>query len=353
MSLEKIVRNICKAMLGVAVALTPSCDYEVRTKEKFHGTTEDVIREVSTPEEAQRFINKYVEYDDSRSETDGVTCYSLKKLLEMGSGVCRDAGACGIPAMLKDNGYPSFYVTIKDGSSPEGHGVFVYEKGGKWGSAGINAADYYDAKFDSLDDLMKTIAADFSMTYIGYWLHDLSTVDTAYGVFKESARFDIFTIEGYNSRDGEKINRGDVTIEKLPAGCNVTKKRMSGGNTTVTSTEYDVLLQKKYSLKTADNGSDGIIEEETEWNRKSVWPNGATASGEGVQRQYPHGVPVIRMRQEDRFDENGDAVYEKQYFDDDLDGVIDSIVEREKVPNSFWWREKYDDNADGIWDRED
>lgn len=347
------MRAFLKAVAIGALVFLPSCDYEVRKKEKFHGSVEDVIREVSSPKEAQRFINKYIDYDNSRSENDGVTCYSLEKLLEVGSGVCRDAGACGIPAMLKDDGFPSLYVTIKDGNGGDGHGVFVFQKDGKWGSAGINAEDFHDAEFGSLDDLMKTIASDFGMKYVGYWLHDLTTVNTAYGVFKNSARFDIFTIEGYDSRDGLRIDNGDVVIENNVSGWVVTKTRKSGTTTTITRNEYDSLLQRVRMLKTGDNKSDGVIEERNEWVRTSVWPNGATASGVLEQRIYQNGVGALKMKEESRYDDDGEAVYEKQYFDDNLDGVFDKIVERTKIPNSVWWHVKYDDNADGIWDRED
>jgi|GEM_PF-6434727 len=188
--LSKIEQYAGTAILYALMSYASGCDKK-EEREEYKGSADDAVAEVSTPKEAQNFINKYIAYKDRSNKIRGVnggTTYSLNKLLDKNEGLCRD-GAVGSAVMLKDDGFPSLYLD-RCPIGKRGHAVFVYQDPSNrdmnpntpnWGSVGINNFDFREPK-STLDQIVSEIDSKFKYANDGFYsLHDLSLFDLKYG----------------------------------------------------------------------------------------------------------------------------------------------------------------------------
>ncbi len=149
----------------------------------------ELIAEIDTPKKAQDWINFNIEYADEDindslissnprldNTINGANIQSLNTTFERGRGICRD-GAIAIAALLEDNGYPSYFLSIDFVNDEIGHAVFAYQDvNGLWGSAGINKSDFVKPNFRELEDLAKHISNEFG-PYEKHKLYDFSSIN--------------------------------------------------------------------------------------------------------------------------------------------------------------------------------
>lgn len=150
---------------------------------------DEVVDLVKTPREAQRFINRHIDYahedmegDDSnrnRPRNPNMDLQSFRTTFERGRGVCRD-GAVAVAAMVQDDGYESYYLDLPGIN----HAVYAFRTETGWGSAGINESDYFPPTKDSVEDLARAITSRFGKDedYEGFTLYELAYMDLVDGV---------------------------------------------------------------------------------------------------------------------------------------------------------------------------
>jgi len=181
-------------------------------------TLEEVVDMISTPEEAQDYINYEIDYASEdvggrATPLNGASCQSFRKTFNRKRGVCRD-GSIAVAAMLKDDGYLPYTLSVNwknSDNSLDAHSIFVYQKNGKWGSAGISARDFSDPVYDSIEGLAKRVVKQRNGTLFGYLLKDVSLLDLIEGTNEGFVRTFPFTIKG---KWGDSTITGSVSKEE-------------------------------------------------------------------------------------------------------------------------------------------
>lgn len=104
--------------------------------------------------------------------------------------------------LLRDNGYPSYFLSFNDKVGEGGHSVFVYKEKGsnQFGSIGINHCDINPPIYDSLDDLAKKISRDFGDKYDSHYVWELKNIK----------RFNDL-VDICNKHDNQKQTKRDYT----------------------------------------------------------------------------------------------------------------------------------------------
>jgi len=191
---SKIVKIVSVGTLIIALA---GCVFD-----DDNPSLEEIVEMVSTPAEAQQFMNASIGYAYSDVENpdqrniglNGANCQSFCTTFNRGEGICRD-GAIAVAAMLQDDGYPSLILDICYGNN-EAHSIFAYQsKDGKWGSAGLNSSDFEPPTYESIEELARATARKFGKRMSGYKLFDLSFLDLIEGTNDGLVRKDPFLIE--------------------------------------------------------------------------------------------------------------------------------------------------------------
>ncbi len=355
-----IKRTLGTITLAAAAALSSSCDEE---DENFKGSPDDAIAEVSTPKQAQKFIDKYIAYKD-RSDysrgANGGNVYSLSLLLDKDKGLCRD-GAVAAAAMLKDDGYPSLILSRWPGE--RGHVIFVYQHPSNrdmnpntpnWGSAGINSYDYRDPKF-TLDQIVAGIDGKFGYSSGGYYsLQDLSLFNLKNGDPTKWVSVDPFIIYLKKMQTGEVMTG---TVTPSGNGANVKYSEDFGGSWR----KYDLDFNAQQFIERAqindDWGKDGVNDSEQLLVINSRWPNGVRKEGHQTQKFYNSGM--LTDRREIDFEWypavsdplvgiDGNTHLETRYFYGN-DAIVDSIQQIETLPDGRNIN-RYDNDGNGTWD---
>ncbi len=117
-----------------------------------------VIADVDTVEEAEWYVRNYI-LPYERNRTD-----SFRLIHQNRSGDCSEA-VVAAAALLSDDGFPPTYLAMFDKDNENGHGVFVYQQNGKWGTIGINSSDNYPPTFSSLDGIVRRLG--YQVYYFG------------------------------------------------------------------------------------------------------------------------------------------------------------------------------------------
>ena len=116
----------------------------------------EVIKKIKTPKEAEWYIRNYIIQDDDNADV----AKSFRVLHETRKGDCSE-GVIAAAALLSDNGYPPTWLFLEDNKrEKENHGVFLYQRHGKWGTIGINARDNSPPRYNTLDEIAKEIGYD-------------------------------------------------------------------------------------------------------------------------------------------------------------------------------------------------
>jgi len=119
-----------------------------------------VIAEVDTPKEAEWYVRNYI-MPKPRRRTD-----SFRLIHQNRYGDCAEV-VVAAAALLSDDGFPPTYLAMRDENKERDHGVFVYQKEGKWGTIGINSSDNQPPKFNSLEEIAR---------YQGFEEYSLGTI---------------------------------------------------------------------------------------------------------------------------------------------------------------------------------
>ncbi|MFA5797538.1 MAG: transglutaminase-like domain-containing protein [Candidatus Woesearchaeota archaeon] len=144
------------ASLAIITACNPYFSNNTRQEKNSpysHLSHEQAISLISTPEQAQEYLSTHMIVSPS-PQVKG-----FKHLHETREGDCADAAAA-TAALLYDDGYrPHLAIMLKNDNSV-GHAIFIYEKNGKYGSVGINESDYRNAKYPSVEDIVREYTYD-------------------------------------------------------------------------------------------------------------------------------------------------------------------------------------------------
>ena len=223
---------------------------------------EEVIDGISTPREAQDYMNYEIDYADEDTggarpkDLNGSSRQSFRKTFERGRGVCRDTSV-GIGALLQDDGWPSLILGVQwsEGSEENGHSVFVYQgDDGKWGSAGGNPTDFREPLCKSVEEIAHRIVARNGGEFIFYNLHDVSLLDLVEGTTKGFVRVNPFVIEKDNAEDD---NTYTGSVSKIDSGYEVVRN--------INDTDSDWIKTSRYTEDMFDDSySQERWEEESE-----------------------------------------------------------------------------------------
>lgn len=183
-----MAKNIDLAFFGTAIMLS-GC------QNPYAGMSlEEVISAVSTPEEAQEFIDWNISYClEEEKALNMADTQSAKYTFNRGCASCR-GGAVLSAALLKDDNYPSLSLAV-DWVEDSGHMVFVYNGSNGWGMTGINEDDYRDAETSSLQSLAVKISRQFEKTMVGYTVIDMSPIELVKGTYGGLLRVYPFAVE--------------------------------------------------------------------------------------------------------------------------------------------------------------
>jgi len=355
-------RDFLKAGIGITSAiLLSSCDKDERPSYK--GTPDDAISEVSTPRQAQDFINKYIDYKNRSSSVRGVNggnTYSLSRLLEKHSGLCRD-GAVAAAVMLKDDGYPSLILN-RAPKNKQGHVVFVYQDSNRnmdpdspnWGSVGINSYDFREPKF-TLDQIVSGIDHKFRYQNDGFYsLHDLSLFDLKTGpdgwvnenlcmVFRRN--LGVVSPDGYGSFS-------------MPAPDIVKSKCVWVDNGMIIdeTSSYDLNQFGKTLAVTIDDNNSNIDREYTVLIT-GRFPNGSRKTARTLNRFFKNNSLDSYQEIFSEFYENSDKTTMLDFDGYRLttineyypNGALQTITQHEVLPDGRKIL-RFDFNADGVWD---
>lgn len=125
----------------------------------------EVIERIKTPQEAKKYILGYLEYKDDISNWGQVDYWaSFSRIHKNGSDDC-EGGAFAAAALLQDNGYPPLMLAFGEFGKKSGHAVYIYKENGKWGTLGIDITDCHDAKYDTVDDIVRSYGGDYYNVY--------------------------------------------------------------------------------------------------------------------------------------------------------------------------------------------
>lgn len=111
---------------------------------------QQAITEINTPQETEWYVRHYI-----ISKKNDVA-KSFKQIHETREGDCSEA-VVAASALLSDNGYPPIYLSMRNSGKKVGHGVFLYQQDGKWGTIGINSLDNNTPKFNSLEEIARRL----------------------------------------------------------------------------------------------------------------------------------------------------------------------------------------------------
>ena len=115
-----------------------------------------VIQKIRTPAEAQWYICHYIIQEGSEADV----AKSFRMIHETRKGDCSE-GVVAAAALLSDNGYKPLWLFLEDSKGEkENHGVFLYQKNGKWGTIGINQRDNSPPQYNSLEEIAIKLGYD-------------------------------------------------------------------------------------------------------------------------------------------------------------------------------------------------
>jgi hypothetical protein len=124
----------------------------------------EVIEKISTPEEAQEYVQHYIDYaeDDDQWGRDYIP--SFKWIHENKKEDC-DGGALAACALLSDDQYVVRMASIGKDDAEFGHAICIfYEQGKGYGSIGIRSSDFREAKYNSPAEIVKDLEFDYYTT---------------------------------------------------------------------------------------------------------------------------------------------------------------------------------------------
>jgi len=167
-------------VIGGGKKITKVRDYNPqlikKIKELAKENYKDVMKALSTPEEVAVYCTKILQHGgndiDMKQYEEQDYWASFKRVHENKIDDC-DGGAVAAAAILNDNGYPPYILTMQ--CKGHGHAVFLYRnKEGKFGSLGIYRADCINPEEKSVKSLVDEIARNSGIDYNQFAIFDIS-----------------------------------------------------------------------------------------------------------------------------------------------------------------------------------
>src|SRR4029453_12903856 len=132
-----------------------------------------LIRRLRTPILVQRFLNQLPYNTEPKPGPE--TLRSLRQVLRHRTAHCLEA-ALAAACILEQHGFPPLVMRLKTIAYPD-HGIFLYRKGGRWGSV----ARSRDPGLRGRKPVFRSIRA-LAMSYFGPYI-DFTGCITGYAVF--------------------------------------------------------------------------------------------------------------------------------------------------------------------------
>ncbi len=146
----------------------------IPTREKFAVNEWNIVWQQSTPYKVQQFVNA-ITYNDEISKE---TLRSFRGVVTNRTAHCLEA-ALTTAVILEQHGFPTLLLDIESQDDLD-HVVFLYRKGGKWGTVGRSrdpGLHGRKALFDTVRDLVESYAdtfVDFTGRIVGFGVYDLT-----------------------------------------------------------------------------------------------------------------------------------------------------------------------------------
>jgi len=200
----KIMSRLAKgatllALLGVTAGTADAGNQNIRDM-----TYVEAIRAVKTPRQAQDYIRNNITYADDK-ETYGEEEYiaSFKRIHEGGRDDC-DGAAFAAAALLSDNDYRplilSVFRDVPGSNVREGHSLFLYIDGNKWGTLGVDPTNDSLPKYSSIVEIVRKhnceyfVLSDISKHYADWLDNDINMKESFY-------KFDMIKINTINTKN--------------------------------------------------------------------------------------------------------------------------------------------------------
>ena len=183
-----LIALLCAAFMTQSYASLPPYDKNAVAQNFKNKSYQDIITEVSTLEDAQRYCESCLTYTKDKDQFGKEEYWqSFKQLNDRRKGDCED-GAFAIGAMLHDNNMPLEFMSLKAGSQYSwlniydarvsdyvNHMVFLHHPPqGRFGAGGIGVSDYREPLFSS----RKELARSFDAIYGSYQIFLLNSGDS-------------------------------------------------------------------------------------------------------------------------------------------------------------------------------
>ena len=146
-----IKRGLCALVLAFGL-LPPTVD-DCKNHKKTLTPHEAAIKSISTVEEAEEYLTKYLTYSldiINYGQSDYIA--SFKIIHERKTDDC-DGGALAAAALLSDDGYNPYMLIMRNDISA--HAIFIYKKNNLIGCLGISKGDCIRPKFQGLKEITK------------------------------------------------------------------------------------------------------------------------------------------------------------------------------------------------------
>lgn len=305
---------------------------------------EEVISKVSTPEEAQEFIDWNISYcSEDEKALNKADTQAAEYTFNRGCTSCR-GGAVLSAALLKDDNYPSLFLAV-DWVGDSGHMVFIYQKSSGWGTTGINEDDYRDAETNSLQELAAEIAVQFKEAIAGYTVINMSPIELVKGAYGGLLKVYPFAVERNFPDYWTRGTVGSHTKGYAVMTENSTPETGYWKEDTVYTPDLFEENQAQ-SWTSTENGNDYVREwlviERSDLRLPSKTVQLTSENGklrwftETLFEYYPDGTVHV---EEQRISYDGDLETDRiirteyseghktTYYDYDADGVWDEIIE--------------------------
>jgi len=357
-------------------------------------TLEEVVSTVKTVKEATLgFIGEQINYayedtdqgiilpfSDSPMPSNrlppalnGAEIQSFRLTFERGRGVCRD-GAIAVAAMLQDDNFPSFYLSLGYCSDKPGHAVFPFQNDKKmWGSGGINASDYKEPTH-TLEELAREIVSDHEEELCELSLYDLSGINLVEGTNNGRVLIGPFLI--YRSTaDSEFFCTTRKQDGNYLSNCDISNRE--GTLLRTSFIIYSINFFEEYGERMDHNTGHRVV-----WNvlERSARCQNPTKS----ERKYYNGEELMdwtltttsyldtcqeNVSNMDILNDSGEVTATKTFFyqyhrksldsplslqtissDNDHDGFYDHIIQMLYDLEGNLLTTNFDTNGDGTWD---
>ncbi len=155
------------AGLSVLGAALSGCAQHERLNLLLDASTEELVAEVATPEEAAEIIDMRIRGKPDPRLKDSDTWQSLDTSLHLEEGDCEDWAIASM-ALLGDDGWPKHllivgtvrvFIDTQKKLARKGycHAVHLLERDGLYGANGVNRCDRFSPRFQTVEEVVRRL----------------------------------------------------------------------------------------------------------------------------------------------------------------------------------------------------